>query len=209
MSLQSKLASRTDFVKILATGSFTTAFLSNTAASNALGFETTAFSSNTGFGKKKPTKPLEECLESVALVQLTTKQLEDDITNGQEIGDIPAQAQLLLRNYKLEENLRQGVQYLESNAERVEATKYAKEALEDLILITEYFPESYDNFTGKRLPSSLTLTPEKIKFSVKALSSNTKALEGYLSTMPVEMVAKVKQSIAEDMAESEASGDAE
>lgn len=76
-------------------------------------------------------------------------QLEDDLTNKGAPPGLNGLVKGLIKNYKLDESLRQGVMYIESSGDRRTADSAGREALEYLAQTAEYFPPELDERYAK------------------------------------------------------------
>lgn len=73
-----------------------------------------------------------------------TVQLEDELTNKGAPPGLNGMVKGLVKNYKLDESLRQGAMYIESSGDRRVADSAGREALEFLAQTAEYFPATLD-----------------------------------------------------------------
>lgn len=75
---------------------------------------------------------------------LHNAQLEDDLTDKGTPSGLNMLVKGLIKNYKLDESLKQGALYIESEGERRTAASAGREALEYLAQTAEYFPPEVD-----------------------------------------------------------------
>ncbi|CAM9814213.1 unnamed protein product [Ectocarpus sp. 4 AP-2014] len=139
----------------------------------------------------KATKPLRDCLLNVERVRISTKQLEDTLTNDGAPPGLTGLVKGLIKNYKLDESLQQGAKYIESSGDRNAAASAGREALEYLAQTAEYFPVELDDRTG----APKKLSSEALEFTVNALIATRAKLDLFLSKVPSDALAEARAEI--------------
>ncbi|CAM9367108.1 unnamed protein product [Choristocarpus tenellus] len=99
-----------------------------------------------------------------------------------------------MRNYKLEESLKQGALYIEGSSNRVTAASSGREAVEFLTQAVDYFPPELDDRTG--MPK-MQLSREALEFTIMALAATREKLELFLSKLPQQALAEARAELKE------------
>ena len=76
---------------------------------------------------------------------------------------------------------------------RREAGAAGKAAIEDLALISEYFTDDVDDFTGKKTPP-----PGLLKFSLDATTAASKELEAFVSFFPDDVRKAAAETLSQE-----------
>lgn len=140
------------------------------------------------------SSPAEEALTRVIIVKDSTEQLEDELTNGNSYPDVKALINSLLRNYQLKNSMDTSLALLPSSlpsATKEDAKKHAKNALENLIIILEYFPQDQAGPLENK-----TLKPEQLEFTIKALKATRKELAEFLGFFDEGLRKKLAEGVA-------------
>eukprot|EP00904_Undaria_pinnatifida_P010429 jgi/Undpi1/6516/HiC_scaffold_20.g08995.m1 len=144
-----------------------------------------------GGGSGKASKPLRDCLLNVERVRISTKQLEDTLTNEGSPPGLNGLVRGLIKNYKLDESLQQGAMYIEKQGDRNAAASAGREALEYLAQTAEYFPVEIDDRTG----TPKKMNAETLEFTINALSATRGKLELFLSKVPTDALRDARAEI--------------
>lgn len=111
-------------------------------------------------------------------VESSIKYIQQDIENGGDATAIIKEVKILLNNFKLRENVATSLPLVPSN-NRDKASALGKEAYEDLVQITEYYPDNVDDLSGSRTPPQEVLT-----FAQMATGSADQKLKAMLQLFP-------------------------
>jgi hypothetical protein len=125
-------------------------------------------------------------LRNIQRVQESLQYVRQDIEKGSTPGEILKEVQILLKNYKLRENIDLSTQ-LVSKESRYDAQKLGREAFEDLAQVTEYFPDEFDDVSGKKV-----VPQEILMFAQQATQSAEKKLNQMMTMFPSEALSSLK-----------------
>eukprot|EP00752_Nemacystus_decipiens_P004151 g3799.t1 len=139
----------------------------------------------------KATKPLRDCLLNVERVRVSTKQLEETLTNDGAPPGLTGLVKGLIKNYRLDDSLQQGAKYIESQGDRNAAASAGREALEFLAQTAEYFPVELDDRTG----APKKLNAEALEFTINALGATRAKLDFFLSKVPEDALRDARAEI--------------
>ena len=130
-----------------------------------------------------------EALKQVERVKVSLKYIQSDLEKASDVKPFIPQIKLLLKNYKFKENLQKGVNLAEKGQKREDAKLHANNAVDDLVLITEYFDGVDD-------PASVA--PKALKLTYDGAGASIKEVDAFFSSLPTEDVDSVKSAIKEE-----------
>ena len=130
-----------------------------------------------------------EALKQVERVKVSLKYIQDDLEKASDAKPFIPQIKLLLNNYKFKENLQKGVSLAEKGQKREDAKSHANAAVDDLILITEYFDGVDD-------PKAVA--PKALKLTYDGASASIKEVDAFFASLPIEDVEPIKNAIKEE-----------
>lgn len=142
--------------------------------------------------------PARSSIENIERVMFSLKYMQDDIENKGDPDAVVTQTKFLIRNYRLKDNLQYALTFL-SDERREEADKHAKNAVEDLSTIFEYFPEEVDDLTGRR-----SAPRELLSFGLEAIGAAKKELGAFLAAFPEDIVREVDDQVRREFTSTEA-----
>jgi len=129
-----------------------------------------------------------ESLSNVIRVQRSLSYIKKDVESGSDVKNVISQIKLLLRNYKLKDSINNSLQ-LTKNDKREDARSYGNQAVEDLVLIFEYFTDGITDVSTPRDVLQLTLDATK---------AAEKELDKYLQCFPNDIRTLVTNKINEE-----------
>jgi hypothetical protein len=129
-----------------------------------------------------------ESLSNVVRVQRSLSYIKKDVESGSDVKNVISQIKLLLRNYKLKDSINNSLQ-LTKNDKREDARSYGNQAVEDLVLIFEYFTDGITDVSTPRDVLQLTLDATK---------AAEKELDKYLQCFPNDIRTLVTNKINEE-----------
>jgi len=144
----------------------------------------------------KDSISLERAVYLIVRVQEGTTQEERLISTGKfkdlQRANIKAAAQMLLRNYQLDDCLTVASKQVVDKAKIVEALDAGRTAVDALQQINEYFDSAEGSLKVNQLDG------EKTKFVLKALATSRTNLDAFLGYLPPNVVASAKAQVAEE-----------
>ena len=166
-------------------GSLRKAFASVTLA--------TCLSSSTAVLAQDADPAAVNALEQVLRVQKSLKFVDETINNEGNPSSVVSQINLLLRNYKLKDNVRLSLSLIADGTRREEARTHGVAAIEDLQLVSEYFDDDINDTTGQKTPPRAVL-----QLAVQATAAANKELGDYKSLFPSEIMSDSVAKIAQE-----------
>merc|ERR1719408_485717 len=130
-----------------------------------------------------------EALKQVERVKVSLKYIQSDLEKASDAKPFIPQIKLLLRNYKFKENLQKGISLAEKGQKRDDAKLHANAAIDDLVLITEYFDGVDD-------PAAIA--PKALKLTYDGAGASIKEVDAFFSSLPTEDVDNVISAIKEE-----------
>ena len=137
----------------------------------------------------------QRAVEQILRVQKSLKYIDDSIEKEGNPSAVVQQINLLLRNYKLKENLVTSLE-LVPKARREEARTHGITAIEDLQIVSEYFDDDVDNMSGKKTPPRQVL-----QLAMQASSAASKELRDLIAMYPSDVAGAAALTVAPEFAE--------
>ena len=130
-------------------------------------------------------------LSNVVRVQRSLSYIQKDVENGNDVKSVINQIKSLLRNYKLKDSISNALVLVTDN-KRDEARSIGNQAVEDLVLVFEYFSDGITDV-------STTIPPREIlQLTIDATKAAEKELDKYLSLFPNDIKNLVTNKVSEE-----------
>lgn len=131
----------------------------------------------------------QRAVEQIMRVQKSLKYIDDSIEKEGNPSAVVQQINLLLKNYKLKENLATSLNLI-PQARREEARTHGTTALEDLQIVSEYFDDDIDNMSGKKTPPRQVL-----QLAMQASSAAAKELRELIAMYPSDVAGAAASTV--------------
>ena len=131
-------------------------------------------------------------VEQILRVQKSLKYIDESIEKEGSPAGVVQQINLLLKNYKLKENLQTSLPLIAGgDKRREEARIHGQTAIEDLVIVSEYYDDDIDDFTGKKTP------PQKVlQLALQASAACSKELKELIAMYPTEVSQLAEKEVA-------------
>lgn len=133
-----------------------------------------------------------KAVETIVRVSSSLDFISQDIAQKGDAVAIVSQIKFLLNTYKLKESVQSSIDVVPPNL-REEARNHGRSAIEDLMLVFEYYNDEIDNFSGKRSPPK-----EILMFADEAVRAAKKELQSLIACYPSEVQQDVKMRLKEE-----------
>lgn len=131
-------------------------------------------------------------ISNVLRVSYSLKNVDETIESGSDAKLVVSQIAALQRNYKLKDNLNQALSAV-PDAKRDTARGFARTAIEDLSLVTEYYTDDVNDMTGKKTP------PKEVLVLAQSATKATRGeLESFFQLIPVDVISSLRSSVGEE-----------
>jgi hypothetical protein len=130
-------------------------------------------------------------LEQIMRVQRSLAYIDDTINNEGNPTAVVSQINLLLKNYKMKENVMNSLTLIADGARREEARTHGVAAIDDLQVVTEYFDDDINDTTGQKTPPRAVL-----QLAVQATAAANKELSDLYRLFPSDIVTTSTNKVA-------------
>jgi len=130
-------------------------------------------------------------LEQIMRVQRSLAYIDDTINNEGNPTAVVSQINLLLKNYKMKENVMNSLTLIADGARREEARTHGVAAIDDLQVVTEYFDDDINDTTGQKTPPRAVL-----QLAVQATAAANKELSELYRSFPSDIVSTSTNKVA-------------
>jgi hypothetical protein len=151
----------------------------------------TGLTSSLVFGIVNPSlaESPDNAIANVARVTYSLKYVDDSINQSGDAESVVSQIRLLMKNYKLKDNLRDSLSVVPSN-KKDDAKTHAQNVIEDLSQIFEYFSDDIDNMSGKKTPPK-----EVLGFAQQAVKAAQGELNELIKLYPSEFAGPILSKV--------------
>ena len=143
-----------------------------------------------------PTYALDDAttsaISNVLRVSYSLKNVDETIEGGSDVKLVVSQISALQRNYKLKDNLNLALSAV-PDGKRDTARGFARTAVEDLSLVTEYYTDDVNDMTGKKTPPK-----EVLSLAQSATKATRGELESFFQLLPGEVISPLRSSVGEE-----------
>ena len=128
-------------------------------------------------------------VEQIMRVQKSLRYIDEAIEKEGNPSAVVQQINLLLKNYKVKENLQTSLP-LVPQARREEARTHGITAIEDLQIVSEYFDDDIDDMSGRKTPPRQVL-----QLAVQASQAAAKEFRDLMTMYPSAVVATASNTV--------------
>lgn len=176
-----------------ATGALSTSSLRRMVASATLA---TCLGGNSAALAQDADPAAVNALEQIMRVQRSLKYIDDTINSEGNPTAVVSQINLLLKNYKMKDNVVRALPLITDGTRREEARTHGVAAIDDLQVVTEYFDDDINDTTGQKTPPRAVL-----QLAVQATAAANKEMSEFYRFYPSDIVATSTAKVALEFSE--------
>lgn len=132
-------------------------------------------------------------VDQIIRVQRSLSYIDETINKEGNPAAVVSQINLLLKNYKLKDNLRLSLDLIESSSKREDARVHGLSAIEDLQIVSEYFDDDINDTTGLKTPPRAVL-----QLALQATEAANKEFSELLRLFPSEIISSSKEKVTQE-----------